>query len=257
MANNLYTPIVEAVELLIARQKDIDLSGKVLDFQNNSIPAPLSVDGQYGVLFRNICTPDCETEKFIEKCSSAGLVPVFFEYLDDLFVANNEDKHALCKLFFYLNTANNGEINMYSIKIADFNKIEKQKISNICTNWGEKLHDFHHRIFKYYFPEDYENIYDLSEWLHLKGARASDYYDDFFALFIRHAILFDNFRSSGEESGFVDKVVMPCFEIIQKKFGIKPLIVSLQEIEDEDNPKWWGYSKEKMDKVKNFIENGL
>lgn len=243
----MYTPIDEAVAELKRRREDRELNDAVVSFLSDDIPTSLqSEDGLKAVLFRNIFTPDYELEVFEGIAEKSSLAPVLLEYTDDKFVAINEDKYALGKLYFYLGTSTSTDTNMFATKVIDFNDAEGKQIGDLVTLSGERFVDFHHRMLGLFNPEALSRIEDVSLWLHSHGGTAKEYYKQFLALFIRHGILLDNFRTEGAEAGFSEKVFGPAFDFVEQKFGLTPLICALQEPSDENNPKWWGYDKSKM-----------
>lgn len=243
----MYIPIEEAVVELKRRQGDESLREAVESFLLNDIPASLqNQDDLKAVLFRNIFTPDYELEVFEGIAERFSLSPVLLEYIDDKFVAINEDKYALGKLYFYLGTSASTDTNMFAKKVIDFNEAEGKQMKDLVTLSGEGLVDFHHRMLGLFNPEALSRIEDVSVWLHEHGGTAKEYYKQFLALFIRHGILLDNFRTEGVEAGFSERVFGPAFDMVEQNFGLKPLICALQDPSDENNPKWWGYDKSKM-----------
>lgn len=250
----MYTDIKEALLELKRRQAIPGVTEKVSSYLNNDIPAPLTNTVISAVLFRNLFTPDYELEVFEQIAKANQLEPVLFEYTHDKFVAVNEDKYALGKLYFYLGTTGSTTSNMYARKVVDFNSAEGKQISELQTISGENFVHFHHRILDMYSPSSSKNIYEISKWLKEHGGNAKEYYKAFLALFITHGILFDNFRTTGAEGAFSENVFKPAFQIVEDHFGMKPLICSLQAPEDEDNPKWWGYDKSRMEGILEAID---
>lgn len=253
----MYTNITEAVNELERRQKDTELQSHVLSFLNEDMPAPLTETARHAVLFRNVFTPDYELEVFESFVNDYSFNEVLLEYPEDRFVAVNEDKYALGKLYFYLGTSASTETNMFARKVIDFNESEGKLISEMRTLSGEDFVTFHHRILKQFRPEALDAIFDISPWLHNHGNVAKEYYKQFLALFIRDAILFDNFRTSGVEAGFSDNVFGPAFKLVEEEFGLTPLICSLQDPSDENNPKWWGYDKSRMSGILESIDTPI
>ena len=244
-----FTP-EEAAKELMRRRESPKLAERVKEYLKGDIPNHFSdYNGPISMLFRNIFTPDYELDIFIKYAESIGSRPVLAEYTKDRFVAKNEDKHALGKLYFYLNTDAHGHVNMRVFKIIDFDYAEKMRLCDIVTKWGESLVGFHHRILNRWHSESYRNIVDMSEWAHRNGGRAKEYYNSVFALFIRHAILFENFRETGPEGEFYRNIFLPSFQRVSEYFGMQPLICPMQPPEDENNPKWWGYPPERMEYI--------
>lgn len=245
----MYFSIDEAIEERERRSKIPGLKEAIDSYLEGDIPTILAT-GPRSVLFRNLFTPDCELDAFLTKASAAGLPPALFEYTDDLFIAKNKDKYALGKLYFYLDTKGNSETNMFAKKIIDFDAAEKRSIKDIETLWGENLVGFHHRLLSLEAHDLLESSYfECSDWLHRHGMVAKEYYKQFLALFIMHGILFDNFRDSDAESQFLTEVFYPACEHVQAAFGLEPLICALQKPEEENDPRWWGYPRERMESL--------
>ena len=244
-----YSP-EDAVKELMRRRELPQLEERVNDYLKGDIPKHFNdCTGPISMLLRSIFTPDYELEIFLKFADSIGSWPVLAEYIRDKFVANNEDKHDLGKLYFYLNKDAHGHVNMRSFKVIDFDYAEGKRICDIVTIWGESFVGFHHRILKRWHSEIESHIVDYSEWAHRNGGSAKEYYNSVFALFIRHAILFENFRESGPEVDFIRKVFIPTYQRVTDHFGMKPLICPIKAPEDENNPKWEGYPPDSMEYI--------
>ena len=63
----------------------------------------------------------------------------------------------------------------------------------------------------------------------------------FLTLFLRDAILFENFLLDTSESQFTHNVVLPTIKTIATEIGIKPLIVALEPTEVEGDEFWLSY----------------
>lgn len=245
----MYTPVEDAIIELERRQQDVALKERTHAFLGNDIPAPLMATGRHAILARHLFTPDYELEVFKRFTTTHHLNEVLFEYTADKFIAKNEDKHALGKLYFSFETSDNPETNMFVKSIIDFHEAEGKPIYEVRTFSGESMIEFHHRILSIYYPESARNIYDISSWFKEHGGVAKEYYKQFLALFIRDGILFDNFRTTGPEADFYNKVYVPAIDYIKETLGYEPLICVLQEPEDENNPKWWGYDHSRMNTI--------
>jgi hypothetical protein len=247
----------EAVKELRRRQKDPNLIKKVNDFLKGDIPEPLKDflnKPPIAVLARNIFTPDYELDIFLKKVSDINGEPFLFEHTEDKFIAENDDKHALGKLSFYLNTDKHGKNNTHNISIIDFHLAEGKKISQVHTLGGERLVDFHHKILSKYYPDILNNIVDGSDWVYRTGKSAKDYYSKFLSIFIVHSILFETVRLDGEEGAFFRKVFYPNLLKTIEIFGVKPIICPILSGDESRNSKWWGFSGERMKYILNFIK---
>ena len=247
---NYYLTPFDAAEELMRRRESPELEQRVIEYLKGDIPKQfIDNSAPIAVLFRNIFTPDYEIGIFLKHAESIGAQPILAEYTKDKFVTINEDKYALGKLYFYLNTDAHGHVNMQGFKIIDFNSADGMPLCNVNTIWGESLVGFHHRIMARWYSDCFQYIVDLSEWAHRNGGHAKEYYYSLFALFIRHAILFENFRETGPEGEFYRNIFIPTFTRVTDHFGMKPLICPIQTPEDENNPKWWGYPPERMEYI--------
>jgi len=203
--DEIYTPLEEAKKELDKRWKDKELKKKVDEYLGDNIPKIIA-DEPKALCTAHVASPTWAFFHFWEEAQKIGLKSVAFEYLDDLFVTTNFDKASLGKMIFY-----HGQEN------------EKVKIKDIFTLWGEKLVDFHHRALNTFY-EDIE-IFDGSDCYHKMGNTPKEYYKFMFALYIRNGILFENYLLTGKEKKFTEEVLLPAFEFVWKKFGVKPLIV--------------------------------
>lgn len=251
-STNYYLTPAEAAKELLRRRELPQLDQRVSDYLKGDIPSHLTNSSKpIACLFRNVFTPDYELDIFMKHAEAIGARPVLAEYTQDRFVGQNEDKYVLGKLLFYLNTDANGHVNMHGFKIINYKEEEGVRICDVKTLWGESLVAFHHRILNKWHPEYANNIVDMSDWAQRNGGRANIYYDYIFALFICHAILFDNYRDTGTEGKFLRNIFLPSFQRVSEYFGMQPLICPIQAPEDENNPKWWGYPPERMEYICN------
>ena len=115
------------------------------------------------------------------------------------------------------------------------------------------------------FPLVYPNkavFFDASSWFHESGGNAKNYYESFIRLFIKDAILFEDFLLNDEgEREFTEKVFLPAFVKVFEETGCKPLIVPLiwsgkeKWSEDEKDPTWTHYPQKAEECVKkNLLE---
>ncbi len=238
--DDIYTSLEEAKEEIQRRWNDKGLEKKVEKYLKGKIPKPFLKEPK-GICTSHVASPNWFLFNFYIKTKEAGLKPVVFEYLDDMFVTTNYDKASLGKMVFYHGKDVHGDMLTTSKHVIDLSgKNEKKKIRDICTLWDENLVDFHHRA----TDEFYEGIevFDGSEWYHDMGRKPIDYYKYVLALYIRNGILFENFLlNSNIERKFIHDVLIPAFEFVKKEFGLKPLIVPLIPRNEEETRYWWCY----------------
>lgn len=235
----IYTPLEEAKEEIWKRWADKELEEKVNEYLSGKLPPILEKEPK-AISTSHVATPNWAFFHFWENSRKVGLKPLAFEYRDDHFVTTNFDKVSLAKMVFYHGKDDNGEMITSSKHVIDLGgKEEKRHIKEIDTLWGENFIDFHHRALNAFY-EDIE-IYDGSDWYHKLGKDAGEYYKYVFAFYIRNGILFENFLINDKEAKFTKEVILPAFEYVYKKFGVKPLIVPIWPQNESDTKYWWCY----------------
>ncbi len=247
----VYTPLSEALKILEERRNDKELMKKVEDFLQGDVPECLKGDDNFAIHFRQIATPNFDSEFFLSLAVDNNLKPIFFEYFDDKFTSNNSFKHSLGQLRVHDGIDKNGDYKREKITIVDFAREDGNKLKDINTLWGESLINFHHNLFDLY-PTQKKDImfYDLSSWLKRHGSLALNYYKYFFSLLIKDGILFENYLTQGPEGDFSKKYVLPSIEFIWKEFGVKPLIVPIPPMDVEEDEHWISYNV----KIKELIK---
>ncbi len=242
----IYTSLEVAWEELATRRQDRNLEKKVTEFIGGDVPEPFLKEAQ-AVLFRNLATPNYEVGRFISLINGFGkLKPLVFEYVDDKFTSNNEAKRMLGKMYFAHSLGRKGGMNLDSRNIIEFVESDGRLISEIETLWGQSLVSFHHEYLEHCYPEMPLSLYDASFWLKTKGRKAAEYYKAFFALFIRHGILFENMMLDEKEYAFAKNVFVPSFLSVCENFGMKPLIVALEPTDIEGDMFWMCYPSTDM-----------
>jgi hypothetical protein len=237
--NDIYTPLQEAKAELERRWNDPELRKRVEDYLGDNLPLPLRSEPRALCTF-HVATSNWAFFHFWKASQEIDLRPLVFEYTDDLFVTTNFDKVSLGKMVFYHGRNDNNEMITSSEHIIDLcGKNEKKKIKDVETLWGESLVDFHHRALNTFY-EGLE-IYDGSEDYHKLGKNPKEYYKYIFAFYIRNGILFENYLLTSKEKKFTEEVLLPAFEFVWKKFGVKPLIVPLTPQNEADGKHWWCY----------------
>jgi hypothetical protein len=245
----VYTPVGKAIRELKKRCEDKELEKKISISLNDKLPSPL-VNGPRAVLFRHIATPNYEIRSFIDIAKMAGLRPLILEYTSDIFFSMNKWKYSLAKLAFYKGTDKNKRIQIEYKNIIDFNVSNGKPLSDIKTYWGQSLVDFHHEFFLKHFTKHKDDVFDLSDWLKKNGKCSKEYYKVFLSLFLKNAILFENFVLDGQELMFTKNVILPALMDIIKKTGLKPLIVALEPTTVENDLFWLCHPIEDKDYVK-------
>jgi len=247
----VYTPLDEAIKELQRRANDesVPNSKNPIKHFNGELRA---------AIFRHIATPNYEIRRFLSLIDGTEILkPIILEYLDDKFTNLNEWKYSLGKMSFYKGRDSKGNLRLDSKSIIDFNTSNGKPLSSIQTLWGQSLVDFHHEKFARAFPHLNNSSFDISKWLKENGSSAKSYYVDFFKIFIKHGILFENFLLDGPELEFTKKVILPAILKVIEETGFKPLIVSLEPTEVEGDHFWLCHPFEDKEFVINKMRKGV
>jgi len=243
----VYTPLSEAVVQLSKR----GLENKELFFD---IPTIFN-EGSRAVLFRQGITSNYEVRRFISITDASSLTPIFIDHSVDKFVAKNEWKYFLGKVFFYLGKDKFGQTQQESIKIINFDGCEGKIMTDIKTLWGQSMIDFHRELFLKNFPHLQDSIFDASVWLSQEGG-AAQYYKKALKLFIKNAILFENFLlDDNGEAKFIKDVFLPAFIHVIEETGYKPLIVALEPTDIEGESFWMYHPPEEKGYILSKLHN--
>ncbi|MFZ2620950.1 MAG: hypothetical protein WAX85_02480 [Minisyncoccia bacterium] len=227
----VYTPFDEAIKEIGKRKSDKSIHDL------NFVPGILK-KAPRAIMFRQLVTPNYEISRFVSISELCGLEPLFFEYYNDKFTSNNVWKHSLGKMFFCKGRSKDGQARVETLNVIDFNRSNGKSISSVKTLWGQSLVNFHHELFIRRFKNFKDIFFDASNWFHDNGGNASGYYKQFLSLFIKDAILFDNFLLDDKELTFTKEVFLLAFISIIKETGVKPLIVALEPTEIEEDRFW-------------------
>ena len=247
--NKMYTPLSVAKKEIWKRWNDKELRKKVRVFLGN-IPYPFRKIPR-AVLSRNIITPDIEFFYLQDLVRQVRLKFLGLEGIDDRFATNNPDKASFGK-FTFLNDKEAGikvknksklSNDKFSISVFDINKSNGKEFSKIKTSWGQNLVKFHHSLLTSMNLRI--ETFDDIKWLEKERGALSprEYYECFFSFFVCHGTLFENFLINKHELEFTVNVVLPSFKKISSLFGIRPMIVPIFPIEDENSFYWRCYPK--------------
>lgn len=252
----VYSTLEQALAELQKREADPKLDAYI----EKSLPCglPQVMQGKKSmVLFRHIATPNHEINRFISFGDALdSLQTLILEYGDDKFNDRNEAKYFLGKLRFHKGRSKDGKAIFENTGVLNFNENGNKPLSEISTHWGQNLIHFHHELFE----DCYKNraniaVFDVSSWLHTCGATAKNYYKPFLTLFLRDAILFENFMVEAKEKSFIEQVILPAFLEIEEESGYKPLVVPLAPTEIETDHFWYSYPHSLKEKVDSKVQN--
>jgi hypothetical protein len=251
----ILTPLEAAAELA-RRREDPTLIKNVEEYLAGDIPDYFK-NGPILYLARHVVTPNFETLRFIHLMQHLGFKTVISQDSKGLFVTQNQVKHALGKLPICRRvTQKEGKIHeqYQNVTVIDFNAADGKIFSEITTLWGERLVDFHTRLFNELGVEVTETP-DDADWLdrHHRG-NLLEHYKHLLALFVAHGIFFENYNANDEhEAAFVKEVLRPACEFVEEKFGYRPLIVQIFHTSAESYRFWISYPPKVLEIVKKNI----
>lgn len=241
----LYTPLFVAEKEIRRRWNDKNLRRKVEKYLGGEMPGPFKKEPR-AVLSRSIITPNRELFYFLDLAQNTNLRPIGLEGIEDKFCTKNYDKVSFGKLSFYEDRRGSRTKKMEDgksiVRVINMMDADGKKICDVSTLWGEKLTDFHHRMLNLYGVKI--ETFDDFKWFSKKSKRSNpyQYYENFFAFFVCHGILFENFYAKGKEESFTNNIIIENYKKISNIFQLKPLIVPLVPIEDEECLDYWnGY----------------
>jgi len=244
--SHLYTEPRIALWDLHQRRKDTVLKETVR--QNLGAPAEeilKKFTQPRALFFRQVATPTHEMIRFLKLAKQMKLKPLILEYYDDKFVSSeNRSKRLLGKMPIYQYTGSDGRDMVEYETVCDFNTATGKEFSEITCFSGEGLIPFHHRLFQKITGLNPKTCcFDASDWFRSSGDNADEYYEPFFTLFIRDAIVFENFMPLRSENAFTKTVIIPTFEKLKKQYGVAPLIVRLLPENEEMRLFWDSYPR--------------
>ncbi|MFA5745064.1 MAG: hypothetical protein WC887_02515 [Candidatus Paceibacterota bacterium] len=251
---HLYTEPDDALQDFHKRRKDVALKEMVRKNLGASAEGILKMlDQPHALFFRQIATPTHETLRFLKCAKEMGLKPLILEYYEDKFVSSeNRSKRLLGKMPIYQYTGSDGRDMVQYETVCDFNSSTGKTFNEITCFNGEGLIHFHHRLFQKNTGLNPKTCcFDASEWFRLAGDSADEYYEPFFTLFIRDAVLFENFMPLRSENAFTKTVIIPTFEKLKKQYGVAPIIVRLLPENEEMRLFWDSYPR----KIKKYPKN--
>ncbi len=251
--DQLFTDGHEAVRLLRERREDVVLGEKIHTVLGSASQSVLSACASKptAILFRQVGTPSRETLLFLETAHALGLTPLILEYHDDKFVsAHNPYKRALGKLPIYYRAGKNGVMAIRYKNICNFAAMEGKSLGKVrCLN-NEKLVTVHHQLLESTTHTSVDALcVDGSSWFATMKSTARAHYEGVLPLFIRDAILFENYLTVDYEKTFVKDTVLPAFAEVTNRLGVRPLIVRLLPKDNENDLRWDAYPEE----VEQFI----
>ena len=237
---NLHLSLDVAREELQKRWGNIELRKKIEEELDEDF-WPEFKDKPRGMLGRCLPSPDNGFTFFYQMAKYVGTEPLAIEYMGDMFVSVNPEKKGLGRLSLY---GEKGE--KFQVDIMNFHDNEKKKVCQVILKSGEKLIDFHYNLLKF---SGYEiKLKDLTEWIKGQGKKPQDFYYKYLLHFVAHGVIFENFEAfMDDEKGikFLRDFIAPIIDRIEKKFGLRPLVIRLypdpESQDKEEDFYWWCY----------------
>ncbi|MBI5456577.1 hypothetical protein HY969_02455 [Candidatus Kaiserbacteria bacterium] len=244
--DHLFTSDEAAVQELLRRRQNHALERSVHESLHNSDELLKRLERPTAILFRQLASPTHEILHFLETAKRLSLQPLILEYYDDKFVgAGNPYKRTLGKLPLFQHVGSDGRDMVRYVRVIDFNLFMGKKIGDVCCISGKTLVEFHHDLLqKTANIEPSELCFNASPWFQAHGSSAVHYYTPLMSLFVRDAILFENFEETPELLPFMRDIVIPAYEHTEKQFLHNPIIVRLIPKRDEQRLYWYSYPKQ-------------
>jgi len=234
---DFHCTIQEAESEIRNRRKNSALLRDVEQHLGGRVPRFLN-DGPKALYFPSIASPNTWMHHVNEAVGKMGLNLICIEYTDDRFCSNNQTKLHLGYFRFFNGLGRNGGVKTSRMPIMDVNAAGGRRFKEIRTLWGEELVCFHHRLLATVFPDI--EVRDMSEWVESWGG-IDAFYEAYMSLCLCHCVLFETFRTDGNDRDFTERVFMPAFKRVTERFGLKPLIVPLEPIEGPIDLYWYSY----------------
>lgn len=247
---DIYTPLSVAKEEIWRRWNDKELRKKVEDFLGGDI-CSFFKEGPKAIIGRHIATPNKEFFRFIDLARITELPIAAIEYLDDTYTSRNPLKYHLCKMYFHGGFGKNGGDRISTKTVVAFDHIEGKRLNQLGTIWKQDLSQFHHEILKSYCSEI--ELIDISKRFENMENDFEGFYLKYLTIYTVFGILFENYLYKDSEKDLTQNIVIPSIKKIEKKFGVKPLIVPTLPFEDEDDLFWCFYPQNLENKIKQKI----
>ncbi len=243
-------------ELDRRRQQDPSVQLRIEKFLRGDIPEYFK-NGPILYLARHINTPNFETIRFMYLMKHLGMNAVVSHDSRGKFAPHNHIKRALGKLHVCTRLSQeNGSLHEHyqNFTIIDFNSAAGKPFSDITTVWGEGLIDFHTRLFTELGLDHVESPDDAAWIDRHHRTNLLEHYKELLSLFVVHGIFFENYNMEDkQERLFVQRILRPACEWVEKEFGYKPLIVPIFPTTLESCQFWISYPK----KVGEILRRGM
>jgi hypothetical protein len=247
----MYTPLETAVEELHNRRLRFAGCTPGRDWLRDDLPKH---PNGYALLARFIATPNLEALRFLGLAKDSGLLSVIAGSNHDKFVTQNPLKRALARMGFHNGFNRHGQPLVEFVNVMNGSQ-QGRPMQELRTLWGQSLIAFHHELLAHAINGGgHPAVFDISAQYTRAGGTAAAYYRRFLLpLCIADGIVFEDYLLDGNELSFTRDVVLPAFDAVTAKFGLKPLIVRLSAPKEENSSHWFWYPGE----MKTFVQERL
>ena len=247
----IYTPLELALEELHSRRHAMAGRTPGRDWLPCNLPGH-----QQGCAFlsRYIATPNHETHRFLELADGAGLLPVIAGFALDKFVTRNPLKRALARMGFHCGYNRHGHSLVEFVNVLNDNQ-QGRTLESLQTFWGQSLIEFHHELLAHSLNGGrHPHVFDASSQCARAGGNTAACYREFYLrLCVADGILFEDFLLDNMELPFTRDIVLPAFDEVTARFGLRPLIVHMTTPGEQDLPHWSWYPRD----LKAFVQERL
>jgi hypothetical protein len=240
--NSIYTPLDEIRPVLAARRNDRNLVSAVLGYLGDDQPQFVEAlrdpfTHPSAILCRPLATPNVEMTLFTATARRLGFAAQVLEY-PDRFVTANAEKRALWRISF---DARPNERGLRDVTLFDPTEHQGKHLASIRTRTGLSLRAFHNGLVSAMGGAGVGS-HDMSSWFSDLKERHADHYERFMSVFMFGAVWFEDFLFDDKrESAYLNGVVLPAAEALQRRFGLKPMVCNFVPQELSQSPKLLKY----------------
>lgn len=228
----MYFTAEDAAMELQKRQSDQDLVAHIEEWRNaQGIALPtLPTDKPAAYFARQIATCRYEDIVFQNIARSAGLTPVWIEFVEDKFVTHSPYKRSLVHRYYCAGRGRKGGWKISKRNGIKIDQYDGKPMSMIRLSDGQSLVEYHHALQDMFLDGPIRQ--DLSKHLQSYGT-SHEFYYPFLSMFLLHGVLVEDYhecsdnKSRDMEIDFAKKVFEPTWQRIVDEVGLQPIIIHL------------------------------
>jgi hypothetical protein len=229
MSDHYYIPLSEAAAALRARQPLREEVMRFWESEGATFPTELMQLRPSAVWARQLVSWRFEDVLFADMARQARLPTFWYPYEGDRFVSLSSLKRSYVHPVIAEGIDRNGNIiNRRQRLVKRPERCDRQLLSDIVTDCGQRLVDWHRRRWDQFYGIG--TVVDATTHKLSWGNTLQRDYLGLMSLFIAHGVLFEDYH--GGESGdaldrFTLDVFEPAFAAVTRWFGVSPLIVRM------------------------------